>query len=48
MIYFDGFGGQRVYISRKNDLVIVRVGEIKSDWDDTLLPNMVINALHNP
>lgn len=45
MIYFDGFGGQRVYISRSLDLVIVRSGEIKFDWDDAKLPNLVIAAL---
>ncbi|MEO0607882.1 MAG: serine hydrolase domain-containing protein [Pseudomonadota bacterium] len=45
MIYFDGFGGQRVYISRSLDLVIVRSGEIRFDWDDTKLPNLVITAL---
>lgn len=45
MIYFDGFGGQRVYISRSLDLVIVRSGEIRFDWDDAKLPNLVITAL---
>lgn len=45
MIYFDGFGGQRVYISREHDLVVVRVGDIRFDWDDAHLPNLVIKAL---
>ncbi len=45
MIYFDGFGGQRVYISRSLDLVIFRSGEIRFDWDDAKLPNLVIAAL---
>lgn len=45
MIYLDGFGGQRVYISRSLDLVIVRMGESRPDWDDTKLPNLVIEAL---
>ena len=45
MIYFDGFGGQRVYISKSEDLVIVRTGDTRLDWDDTLLPNMVIERL---
>lgn len=45
MIFFDGFGGQRVYISRSLDLVIVRTGEVRFDWDDTMLPNLVIDAL---
>ncbi|MFT7288568.1 MAG: CubicO group peptidase (beta-lactamase class C family) [Halieaceae bacterium] len=44
MIYFDGIGGQRVYISRSLDLVIVRQGDRRLDWDDSLLPNLVIRA----
>ncbi len=47
MIYFDGIGGQRVYVSRKQDLVIVRVGDMRFDWDDTHLPNLVIESLAN-
>lgn len=45
MIYFDGFGGQRVYVSRSQDLIIVRLGQIRADWDDSDLPNRVIAAL---
>ncbi|MEM7568449.1 MAG: serine hydrolase [Pseudomonadota bacterium] len=45
MLYFDGFGGQRVYVSRSQDLIVVRLGQIRSDWDDTDLPNRVIKAL---
>jgi len=45
MIYFDGFGGQRVYISKSEDLVIVRTGDSRLDWDDSHLPNMVIDIL---
>ena len=45
MIYFDGFGGQRVYISKSADLVIVRTGDTRLDWDDSTLPNMVLDIL---
>ena len=45
MVYFDGFGGQRVYISKEQDLVIVRTGDTRLDWDDSHLPNMVIDIL---
>lgn len=45
MLYFDGFGGQRVFISRDKDLVIVRLGAMHFDWDDAILPNLVIDAL---
>lgn len=44
MIFFDGHGGQRVYISRSKDLVIVRLGDIRPDWDDARLPNLVLEA----
>ncbi|MBL8643703.1 MAG: serine hydrolase, partial [Rhodospirillaceae bacterium] len=45
MFFFDGFGGQRVYISRAHDLVIARLGRARIDWDDTALPNAVIRAM---
>ena len=46
LLFFDGFGGQRVYISRKKDLVIIRLGEVRFDWDDSVIPNLVIEALN--
>ena len=48
LIYFDGFGGQRVYIVPSRDLVVVRVGETRFDFDDALLPNKVMAALDEP
>lgn len=45
LVFFDGFGGQRVYIVPSRDLVIVRVGESKFDFDDAILPNRVMEAL---
>ena len=45
MVFFDGFGGQRVYISQKEKLVIVRIGDVRFDWDDTALPNLVATGL---
>ena len=44
MIYLDGIGGQRVYISRSLDLVIVREGDSRLDWDDAYLPNLIIRS----
>ena len=44
-VFFDGFGGQRVYISQSEKLVVVRVGDVRFDWDDTALPNLVAKAL---
>jgi len=45
IFFFDGFGGQRVYVSRAYDLVIARLGKPRIDWDDSALPNAVIAAL---
>lgn len=43
--FFDGFGGQRVYVSQSEQLVIVRTGPARLDWDDAAVPNMVVKAL---
>lgn len=48
MVFFDGGGGQRVYVSRTQDLVIVRIGATLWDWDDSRLPNLVGAALNVP
>jgi CubicO group peptidase (beta-lactamase class C family) len=45
MVYFDGAGARRVYISKSNRLVIVRLGDTDNAWDDSWLPNAVILAL---
>jgi len=45
MVFFDGVGGQRIYISRERDLIVVRLGVARPDWDDSALPNAVLNAL---
>ena len=47
LIYLDGFGGQRVYISRSENLIIVRTGNQQLAWDDARLPNSVLKALQN-
>ncbi|MEQ1801463.1 MAG: serine hydrolase [Gammaproteobacteria bacterium] len=43
--YFDGFGGQRVYIVPSLGLVIVRTGSLAMDWDDARLPNAIIRGI---
>lgn len=45
MFFFDGFGGQRVYVSQSYNLVIVRTGPTRLDWDDSAVPNMVVKRL---
>jgi CubicO group peptidase (beta-lactamase class C family) len=43
--YIDGFGGQRVYVVPSLQLVIVRLGKSRVDWDDAILPNAIIRAV---
>jgi len=45
LVYFDGFGGERVYIVPSRDLVIVRIGEPSFSFDDSIIPNAVIAGL---
>ncbi|MEL6495955.1 MAG: serine hydrolase [Cyanobacteria bacterium J06623_7] len=43
-VYLDGASNQRVYIIPEQDLVIVRVGEKPQQWDDTVIPNILITS----
>lgn len=45
VVYFDGFGGQRVYVVKSLGLVIVRTGAIETGWDDAYLPNVIIRGV---
>jgi CubicO group peptidase (beta-lactamase class C family) len=52
VIYFDGAGGQRVYVVPSRDLVIVRTGKGGVDlktgnflWDDAIIPNALIRGI---
>ena len=51
MFYLSGYGGQRVYIDRGNDLVVVRLGPfsgmqpLKPHWDNAYLLNTVIRGI---
>ncbi|MFG6441527.1 serine hydrolase domain-containing protein [Roseateles sp. LKC17W] len=44
MLFFDGAGAQRVYVSAREQLVIVRQGAAAFDWDDSRVPNLVVQA----
>ena len=45
VVYFDGFGGQRVYIIPSKELVIVRTGSMQMNWDDAKLPNIISKGI---
>ena len=45
VMYFDGFGGQRVYIIPSAEIVVVRTGSIAGDWNDARLPNLLLAGL---
>lgn len=51
MFLLLGRGGQRVYVSRALDLVIVRLGPhngmepLKAGWDNARLPNVIVRGL---
>jgi CubicO group peptidase (beta-lactamase class C family) len=53
MFYLSGYGGQRVYVSRENDLVIVRLGPfagmqpLNPDWDNAYLLNTIIRGIRD-
>ncbi len=45
VLFFDGGGGQRVYVIPSADLVIVRTGMPSPAWDDGVIPNIVLRDL---
>ncbi|MDX2145069.1 MAG: serine hydrolase [Rhodospirillaceae bacterium] len=55
VIYFDGAGGQRVYVIPSREMVIVRTGKGGVDlskgeflWDDAIVPNALIRGVVAP
>lgn len=45
IIYFDGFGGQRVYIIPSKGLTMVRSSFVDLQFDDSVLPNLLARAV---
>lgn len=45
VVFLDGLGGQRVMVSPSQETVIVRIGDIRLDWNDTRLFNLAAAAL---
>ena len=47
LVYFDGFGGQRVYIAPSHGITVARVGETNLAFDDAVIPNLLVRALED-
>lgn len=45
VVYFDGFGGQRVYVVPSAGLVIARAGTPGPGWDEGVLVNLALKGL---
>ena len=45
IVYFDGFGGQRVYVLPSHGLTVVRIGEVDLTYDDARIPNLLARAV---
>lgn len=45
VLFFDGYGGQRVYVVPSAGLVIARTGDVNLEWDDAVLVNLALEAL---
>jgi CubicO group peptidase (beta-lactamase class C family) len=44
-LFFDGFGGQRVYVVPSRSLVIARFGEVDMTYDDSIIVNALVQGL---
>jgi len=47
-VILAGADGQRLYISRGADLVVLRLGRAPADWDESALPNIISAHLTMP
>ncbi|MEP1421091.1 MAG: serine hydrolase [Erythrobacter sp.] len=48
VIFFDGFGGQRVYVVPSAGVTIVRTGMVSFAYDDAIIVNAVLSGLQAP
>lgn len=45
VLFFDGFGGQRVYVVPSAGLTIARSGEVNLAYDDAIIVNLILGAI---
>ncbi len=45
IVYFDGFGGQRVYVIPSKGLTVARAGVVNLQFDDSIIPNLLVRAM---
>lgn len=45
VLFFDGFGGQRVYVVPSSGLTIVRTGQVNFAYDDAKIVNLILDGL---
>lgn len=45
VVFFDGFGGQRVYVIPSRKLTIVRTGFVNFNYDDSIIVNTLLAVL---
>ena len=47
MFYFDGANGNRLYVIPSQELVIVRSGNFNMNWEESFIPNTLIDGIEN-
>lgn len=47
-IFLAGDDGSRLYVSKGRDLVVLRLGPVVKDWDESALANLVSRSLTTP
>jgi hypothetical protein len=45
LVFLDGAGGQRLYVVPSEELVILRIGKTRLEWDDAVIPNALLRGI---